>query len=175
MRLTRVVFRAHNPRWSFAPDSGEGAALSGGRFNRKGRPALYTSCRFKTAWLEAQQAFPFKAQPMTLCAYDVDCDRVLDLTDPATLADQAIAPEDLSAPWKDLATSGLTPPSWRMAERLVAEGARGIIVPSFAVGATALDINVVFWEWHHSPPGQVVVIDDFARLPKNLASWTKET
>lgn len=73
MRLTGLVYRAHNPRWAFGPDSGQGAAQTGGRFNRPGTPTLYTSLRFETAWLEAQQAFPFKAQPMTLCAYDVDC------------------------------------------------------------------------------------------------------
>ena len=37
--------------------------------------------RFETAWLEAQQGFPFKAQPMTLCGYSVDCEDLADLTD----------------------------------------------------------------------------------------------
>ena len=57
MRLTGFIYRAHNPRWAFAPDSGQGAAFAGGRFNSVGMPALYTSLRFETAWLEAQQAF----------------------------------------------------------------------------------------------------------------------
>lgn len=48
--------------------------------------ALYTSMRSETAWLEAQQGLPFKAQPMTLCAYRVDCADMLDLTDPAVRA-----------------------------------------------------------------------------------------
>jgi RES domain-containing protein len=46
--------------------------------------------RFETAWLEAQQAFPFKAQPMTPCAYEVDCGDVLDLTDVANLGPHRI-------------------------------------------------------------------------------------
>ena len=82
MRLQGTVWRAHNPRWSFAPESGDGAALHGGRFNRIGSPALYTSLRFETAWLEAQQGFAFKVQPLTLCAYAVDCADLADLTDP---------------------------------------------------------------------------------------------
>ncbi len=86
MKLTRTVYRAHNPRWAWAPDSGNGAAAVGGRCNPVGMPALYTSFRFQTAWLEAQQAFMFKPQPLTLCAYEVDCEDVLDLTDRATLA-----------------------------------------------------------------------------------------
>ena len=80
--LTGFAYRAHHPRWSFAPASGEGAARHGGRFNPVGMAALYTARRMETAWLEAQQAFPFKAQPLTLCAYEVDCADVVDLTDP---------------------------------------------------------------------------------------------
>lgn len=171
MRLTGFVYRAHNPRWSFAPDSGAGAALVGGRFNPVGMLALYTSLRFETAWLEAQQAFPFKAQPMTLCAYEVDCEDVLDLTDRATCAAHGIAPADMACPWKDLATRGIRPPSWSLTERLVAAGIAGVIVPNFAKGAVSEDINVVFWAWGALPPHQVRVVDDDHRLPTDARSW----
>ena len=171
MKLTGFVYRAHNPRWAFAPDSGAGAALTGGRFNPVGMPALYTSLRFETAWLEAQQAFPFKAQPMTLCAYEADCGDVLDLTDSATRAAHEVEAADLACAWKDLATRGIKPPSWSMTERLVAGGVAGVIVPSFAKGAGAADINVVFWDWSAEPPHRVRVIDDDHRLPRDARSW----
>jgi RES domain-containing protein len=169
--LTGFVDRAHNPRWAFAPDSGHGAAANGGRFNPMGLPALYTSRRFETAWLEAQQAFPFKAQPMTLCAYEVDCAEILDLTEPPTLAAHGIDPADLACAWKDLSTRGIKPSTWLLAERLIAGGTAGIIVPSFAKGTGAADINVVFWDWAPDPPHQVRVIDDHGRLPKDASSW----
>ena len=171
MTLTGFVYRAHNPRWAFAADSGDGAARTGGRFNPVGMPALYTSPRFETAWLEAQQAFPFKAQPMTLCAYEVDCQDVLDLTDPAVLADHGIGPADLGCAWKDLATRGIVPPSWTMAQRLAGTGTAGVIVPSFASGAGSEDINVVFWHWTADPPHRVRAIDDQGRLPRDALSW----
>jgi RES domain-containing protein len=171
VKLTGVVYRAHHPRWSWAPQSGEGAALSGGRFNPAGMPALYTARRFETAWLEAQQGFPFKAQPLTLCAYDVDCDDMLDLTDPRTMAAHAVAPADLSCAWMDAATRGEVPPSWALARRLHDAGVAGIIVPSFAVGATVRDVNVVFWRWDVNPPHRVCVIDDEGRLPRDAHSW----
>ena len=171
MRLTRTVYRAHNPRWAWAPDSGEGAAATGGRFNPVGVPALYTAVRFETAWLEAQQAFSFKAQPLTLCGYEVDCDDTLDLTDPAVLAGRGIRPDDLACPWKDLATRGVRPPSWALADRLMADGVAAIMVPSFAAGATPADVNVVFWDWAHDPPHQVRVVDDEGRLPRDASSW----
>jgi RES domain-containing protein len=107
--------------------------------------ALYTALRFETAWLEAQQAFPFKAQPMTLCAYEVACEDILDLTDPGSLVAHGITLVDLACAWKDLSTRGIKPPSWAIAERLAAAGTAGVIVPSFAKGAGATDINVVFW------------------------------
>jgi len=171
VRLTGFVYRAHNPRWAFAPDSGQGAASAGGRLNPVGMPALYTALRFETAWLEAQQAFPFKAQPMMLCAYEVDCENVLDLTDAAVLAAHGIGPMDLASPWKDFSTSGIKPPSWEIAERLVAAGMAGVLVPSFAKGAVAADVNVVFWDWAPDPPHQVRVVDDSGRLPKDASSW----
>jgi RES domain-containing protein len=54
---------------------------------------------------------------MTLCAYEVDCEDVLDLTDPGTLAAQGVAAADLACPWKDLSTRGIRPPTWLLAER----------------------------------------------------------
>jgi RES domain-containing protein len=171
LKLTGFVYRAHNPRWAFAPDSGQGSAVTGGRFNPVGMPALYTARRFETAWLEAQQAFPFKAQPMTLCAYEVDCEDILNLTDAATLEAHKIAQDDLSCAWKDLSTRGIKPASWAITERLVAAGIAGIVVPSFAKGAVAADINVVFWDWAPNPPHQLRVIDDDQRLPRDATSW----
>jgi RES domain-containing protein len=171
VRLKATVYRAHHPRWSFRPESGAGAASTGGRFNPVGVPALYTSLRLQTAWLEAQQGFAFKAQPMMLCAYDVDCEDVLDLTDTETLRSHGIAPAVLTCPWKSLATRGETPPSWVLAANLIASNVAGIIVPSFAVGATADDINTVFWTWSPDLPHQVRVTDDEHRLPKDDRSW----
>ncbi|NHN86818.1 RES domain-containing protein [Acetobacter musti] len=172
MRFTGRVFRAHNPRWSFTPLSGDGAALHGGRFNPVGTPALYTSLRMETAWLEAQQGFPFKPQPLTICAYDVDSEPVVDLTDQSSLNDLGFSLATLACPWEDLADQGNAPPSWKLAKALMADGAAGIIVPSFAPGATQNDRNLVFWAWSDSLPSRVTVIDDERRLPTTPASWS---
>jgi len=171
MRLLGTVWRAHNPRWSFAPESGDGAALHGGRYNRIGNPALYTSLRFETAWLEAQQGFAFKAQPLTLCAYAVDCADLADLTDPGTCGELRIEPADLACAWEYLLALGQVPPSWLLADRLAAAGYAGLQAPSRAPGATPFDLNVVFWRWAAVPPHQVKVIDPEGRLPRNPLSW----
>lgn len=171
MRLRGLVYRAHNPRWAFAPTSGDGAARYGGRFNPVGIPALYASKRMETAWLEAQQAFPFKTQPMTICAYDVDCADVTDLTDPAIRQDLAVDPADLACPWEQMVSLGHVPPSWDLARRLIDGGIAAIVVPSFAPGASEADRNVIFWRWSNTLPYRVVVIDDERRLPRDDRSW----
>ena len=157
------TYRAHNPRWAGDPLSGEGAARHGGRFNRKGVPALYTSLDPMTAWSEAQQAFVFKPQPTTLVAYDVDCTRVADLTQRETLSTLGLAAEDLACAWEDLADRDHTPPTWLLADRLIADGAHGAIAPSQAPGTRPDAANLVLWD----RPGEwgVEVIDDFGRLP----------
>ena len=65
VRFRGLAYRAHNPRWSWAPTSGEGARLHGGRFNPKGVPALYLSLNTSTAILEATQGFASRFPPLT--------------------------------------------------------------------------------------------------------------
>jgi RES domain-containing protein len=172
VRFTDPVYRAHHPRWAFDPVSGEGARRHGGRFNRPGTPALYTALHMETAWLEAQQGFAFKAQPLTLCSYAVDCSDVIDLTAPETLAALGVVPADLACAWEDLADRGCDVPSWILADRLIAQGAAGIVVPSFAHRAGPDDRNLVFWRWSADLPHQVRVIDDQGRLPRDDRSWS---
>ena len=160
-----VVYRGHNPHWQYAPESGQGAALKGGRWNRPGQPALYTSERFETAWLEAQQGFPYKTQPLTLCTYEVDCGPILDLTNPSICALVLSNPATwLHEAWLEKKLHGQPVIAWQVVDQLMALGFVGIRVPSRANGALERDINVVFWKWSRQPPVQVRVIDDEGRL-----------
>lgn len=176
MSLARVtfegfVYRAHHPRWAYASESGEGAARHGGRFNRPGTPALYTGLRPETAWLEAQQGFAFKAQPMTLCSYEVHCADIVDLTSEEIRDKLGISVARLSCPWEDLADRQAIPPTWALVDALTLVGAAGIIVPSFADRAGPEDRNIVFWKWGRDIPHKVCVVDEHDRLSKDDRSW----
>src|SRR3546814_4807925 len=72
LRFEGRCFRGHDPAWSFSPVSGEGAAITGGRFNRKGEPTLYLALDIMTAVSECTQGFSHRLQPLTMCEYDVD-------------------------------------------------------------------------------------------------------
>ena len=53
-RLDCVAYRVHDPKWSYAPASGDGAGRHGGRANRPGVNALYLSLELETALTEQQ-------------------------------------------------------------------------------------------------------------------------
>jgi RES domain-containing protein len=171
LRFRGTCYRAHDPRWSFRPLSGEGAAIHGGRFNPKGVAALYLALDPMTAVKEANQGFAHKIEPCVLCSYDVDCEDIVDLrTDKARGASRA-ASEDMAAAWFSFLAEGREPPSWRIARRLIGEGAAGILAPSYAPGATRADHNLVLWDWSDRRPHKVAVFDPSGRLPKDQLSW----
>jgi hypothetical protein len=49
----------------------------------------------------------------------------------------------MACPWFSLLAEGKEPPSWGIARRLYDEGKAGILVPSFAPGATVEDHNLI--------------------------------
>lgn len=165
-----MVYRGHNPLWDDDPESGAGAARKGGRWNWVGLPTLYTSERFETAWLEAQQGFAMKTQPLTLCTYEVDCGPILDLCDPDIRNRVHPDPEAwLHEAWLSKSRLGMPVIGWEIAQKLMDDGIAGIRTPSQARGATARDINVVFWRWSRTPPTMVRVIDEEGRLKRRKA------
>lgn len=135
MRFRGTVYRALDPRWSWPPTSGEGARLHGGRFNRVGRAALYTSSSPITALREAT-GLRYPMQPTLLCAYEVDAEPVFDALDAADLSAQAVAEVELRCPgWEEDTLDGRISDSQSLADRLIAAGYVGMRVPSFAPGA----------------------------------------
>jgi RES domain-containing protein len=171
LRLQATCYRAHHPKWSFRPLSGEGAAVHGGRFNPAGIPALYLAFSLETAVREAKREFAFKIDPCLLCCYDVDCADIVDLRSDAGRSEHGVTLADLSRGWDSDVLERREPATWQLARRLMARGIAGILVPSFAPGATSSDQNLVLWDWSDRPPHQVRVFDPSGRLPRNQLSW----
>ncbi len=57
----------------------------------------------ETACREAQQGITFKAQFLTICAYEVDFVNVVDLIDAQVRSARTVASTDLAGTWEDLA------------------------------------------------------------------------
>ena len=164
MRFRGVVYRAHDPRWSWAPLSGEGARLYGGRFNRRGVPALYTSLAMLTAiWQSQPVGRPL--QPLLLCAYQVDAEPIFDAANTERRRGQGVTLADLACPtWREVMFAGGVPASQALADRLIRSGYVGMRVPSLVAGAGASDLNLVMWKWGPRRPARVILIDDDRRL-----------
>jgi RES domain-containing protein len=173
VRLQGVAYRAHNPKWSWSPLSGEGARLHGGRFNPKGVAALYLSLDWQTAIIEASQGFAYRIPPLTIVSYEVDCDDIVDLTTAEERARHRVSSKAMSCAWLLLADTRSPVPSWRIAERMMQAGMAGIIVPSYAAGADREAKNLVLWRWSQDLPHRVSIVDEERRLPRNDASWRR--
>lgn len=154
------------PRWAHEPLSGAGAALHGGRWNSQGVPALYMSSELMTAVAEYEQDLGIR--PGTFCAYSVAVNRILDLRDQDVLVACGISPADRFCTWKAiLLLRKLRPPGWDIADRLIAAGAAGILVPS-AQGSGGT--NLVLWHWNDAAGGSVEAFDPWADLPRSWRS-----
>jgi RES domain-containing protein len=122
-------------------------------------------------YAEMSHGFPHRFHPLTTCCYDVDVDGVVDLRTERSRKRAGVALADLACGWNYDRSIGADPASWRVADRLIKEGAAGILVPSFARRATARMSNLVLWKWGADLPHRVVVFDPNDQLPKDQSSW----
>lgn len=141
------LYRALNPVYARDPLSGKGAALNGGRFNKRGRAALYTALSVIGAVDEANQAGrPF--EPVTLVSYLGDIGPCLDGTRPDHLAAHGLTAALLAADdWRLQMRARGVSDAQEACEGLIALGYHGLIAPSFAPGAAPGARNLVLWHW----------------------------
>ena len=133
--------------------------------------SLYLGLSILGAVREANQGLAHRIDPCVLCAYDVDCEDIADLRTARSRNALAVSMLDMQCPWMLHLADGTEPPSWTIARRLMADGFSGVLVPSFAPGASSSDGNLVLWRWSDRPPHQVRVHDPAGRLPRSPASW----
>lgn len=155
------------PKWAYRPLSGTGAALHGGRFNPPGREALYISEDYVTAIGEYEQDLGIR--PGTLCAYDADVSGVVDLTSLEVQAICGVNTAILACAWKQIwLMEKQRPPTWQLAERLIAENYAGVRVPSVQDKS---GVNIVLWYWNDAPDRHISVLDPRTDLPIDQSSW----
>jgi len=148
------------------PTSGAGAAKNGGRWNARGRPALYLSFDPLTAVKEAnQQVLDFI--PVTLVRYQVSGGLIAAYHDAAMRKKHDLADDLMIRPWWGPQYAQKLSPSQEAAEVLIAAGLDGLIYPS----TQAAGRNLVLWRWNETEAPQVHAEDKHGLLPKNRDSW----
>ena len=158
-----AFYRVITPEYAGMSRSGLGAARRGGRFNRPQQEALYLSADTATALAEYQQDNPW-LPPGTICTFFVRELRVADFS-------AGFDPDHWPPLWADFALDwraewfgkGIEPPTWYMADDVVAAGLDGLLFPSQArPGAT----NLVIYRSSERSRSQLSVYDPEGALEK---------
>lgn len=155
--------RVISAAYAGTPLSGMGAARRGGRFNRPGQEALYLALDEATALAEYKQDNPW-LPPGTICTFFVQGLRVADLA-------AGFDPERWPPLWADFAVDwraewfgkAIEPPTWYMADDVVAAGWDGIAFPSQARGGGT---NLVIYNSSSRPASQLRVYDPNGALKR---------
>ena len=74
-----AFYRALTPKWAYAPESGDGAAVKGGRFNRAGIRARYLAATPEAALGKYHQESTL-LRPATITSFQVTADPLVDFT-----------------------------------------------------------------------------------------------
>ena len=164
-----ALFRALTPKYASSPLSGAGAAVQGGRFNRKGIEALYLSLDAQTALAEYQQTSPL-LEPCTLAAYLATLAHVVDLRafDGGDAWDPLWA--DWNSDWRRFAFDlHIEAPTWVLGDLVRDAGHAGIVFPSLTRhGGT----NIVVYPDLFAAGDSMAVHDPNHKLPLDASSWT---
>jgi len=175
MILTRVgprhtFFRAFTPQWAYRPESGAGAAVTGGRFNRPGSEARYLANSAELALLEYQNEAAL-LPPATLATFLVTAENVVDFTAGFTEAAWSAIWAEAYCNWKGMAfLDKIEPPSWVIGDLVREAGHPGILYRS-ARNPSGICL-VLFPELAKATGYQANVFDPDALLPQNSSSWT---
>jgi RES domain-containing protein len=162
--------RAFTPRWAHAPESGAGAALAGGRFNRPGVEARYLAATAETALAEYQGESPL-LPPATLVTFLVTAKNVVDFTGGYDPAHWTPIWAEAHGNWKGMAfLEGVEPPSWVIGDIVRDAGYPGILYRS--ARHTKGVCLVLFPDDQPRSGFTARAHDPSGALPRDQASWT---
>ena len=162
-------YRAFSPRWAHQPESGAGASLAGGRFNRPGVPARYLARESETALIEYRAEWPF-LPPSTLVSFRVTANPVVDFTGGYQAGVWSSIWAEAGCNWKALSMlEDIEPPSWVIGDLVRESGFAGILYRS-ARSSDGVCL-VLFPEMQSHTGFTATAHDPTGELPKNQDSW----
>src|SRR5437763_14387923 len=78
---------------------------------------------------------------------------------------------EMRSAWFLEAAAGREPASWRIADRLMAQGYAGLLTPSFAPGASHDAQRLVLWRVSAELTTTGMVTEHSSQIPKDQLSW----
>jgi RES domain-containing protein len=160
-------YRALTPSWAHRPESGAGAALGGGRFNRPNVEARYLAATPEAALAEYQGESPL-LPPATVVTYRVTAQAVVDFT--GGYQEERWSPiwAEAYGNWKGMAfLENVEPPSWVIGDLVREAGYPGILYRS--ARNAAHQCLVLFPDL--ADRFRAPAYDPEGRLPRNAQSW----
>ena len=167
-----TFFRAFTPQWAYQPESGAGAAVRGGRFNRQGVEARYLAASADVALLEYQSESAL-LPPATLASFLVTAENVVDFT--GGYVEEMWNPiwAEAYCNWKGMAfLDEIEPPSWVIGDLVREAGYPGILYRS-ARNPSGICL-VLFPDLAKMTGYKASVFDPGALLPQNALSWSRQ-
>jgi RES domain-containing protein len=164
-----LFYRAFTPQWAHAPESGAGAAVRGGRFNRPGVEARYLASTAEAALIEYRGESAL-LPPATIASFLVAANNVVDFTGGFHADAWREIWAEAYCNWKMLAfVEDVEPPSWVIGDLVREAEFPGILYCS------ARDPNmtclVLFPELAAKSGFSAPVHDPDKRLPRDASSW----
>jgi RES domain-containing protein len=164
-------YRAFTPHWAHAPESGAGAAVRGGRFNRPGIEARYLAATTEAALIE-YRAESALLPPATIASFLVTANNVVDFTEGFHADTWREIWAEAYCNWKMLAfVDDIEPPSWVIGDLVREAGHPGILYRS--ARDPSMTCLVLFPDLAAKTQFRAPVHDPDNRLPRDSSSWRK--
>ncbi|AMN47203.1 hypothetical protein ACG33_08870 [Steroidobacter denitrificans] len=166
LRPGSIYYRAFPPRWAHRPESGTGAAIRGGRFNRPGVEARYLAASTEVALREYQAESPL-LPPATIASFLVTANKVVDFTGGYDAEHWSEIWGEAYCNWKGMAfLDEIEPPSWVIGDLVREAGHPGILYRS-ALNSEGICL-VLFPELAERAGFIASVYDPDSRLPEEV-------
>ena len=158
MRWHGIGYRAQEPYGTPAPIDGDIELPTTGELQVATVRPLYLALNLEGLLLETGQGFGNRFDPLTIRAYEVDVEDIVDLRTEADRAAAGVELASMACSWQFDSLTRRFIPSWVLADDLIAQGAAGMLAPSLATNARPSMANLVLWRWGPKLPYRVSAV-----------------
>lgn len=166
-----TIYRGLTPQYYSQPYCGEGAKITGGRYNSKGTSALYCTFDIITPAKELPELGVTQMEPHTLVSFELRTRKLIDLRVPnirkrlpfrksgrqCAWCHYSYEHFDMNTPSKD--DFDELPPSQKVYFNCVFAGADGIIAPVAYKNPDRNEANIILFNWNRGQDTRITLFD----------------